>query len=74
MPAGLTRDKVLSQVESIELCVQRDRDEAPPYTATVYVNPKWDQEHKLHLLYRKGKIVEVNDEPFVLKRGVFYPK
>jgi hypothetical protein len=74
VPRGLSRAEILSQVESIALCVQRDREEAIPYDAAVFVNPNWDKEHKLDLRYRKGKIVEVNDEPFVLKRGVLYPK
>ena len=73
VPAGLPREDVLSQVDSIALCVQRDRDEERPYDAAVYVNPNWDQEHKLDLRYRNGRIVEVNDGPFVLKNGVLYP-
>lgn len=74
VPAGVGREEVLSQVESIELSVQRVPEEDGQYDALVYVRPKWDPEHALYLRYRKGKIVEVNDEPFALRRGVLYPK
>jgi hypothetical protein len=64
VPGGLPRNGVLSQVESIELSVRRGADGRPD--AVVYVNPRWDEEHKLHLNFPDGRIVTVNGEPFVL--------
>jgi hypothetical protein len=61
---GLRRDRVLSQVKSVELTVRRGRDGRPE--AAVFVDPRWDPEHKLDLSFRDGRIVAVNDEPFIL--------
>src|SRR3984957_1287386 len=43
----LSRNRVLSQVESVELTVRRGEDGVPD--AAVFVNPRWDPEHKLDL-------------------------
>jgi hypothetical protein len=68
---GLSRDQVLSQVESVELAVHRDdRGQCDAY---VFVNPRWDPEHKLDLSYSDGRIVAVNGEPFVLAGEVLRP-
>jgi hypothetical protein len=64
----LGRDRVLSQVKSVELTVRRGDDGIPD--ATVFVDPRWDPEHKLELCFRDGRIVEVNGEPFVLDGAV----
>jgi hypothetical protein len=64
VPHGLRRNRVLSQVESVELTVRRGSDGRPD--AGVYVNPLWEQEHKLFLSFRDGQIVAVNDHAFVL--------
>ncbi len=61
---GLPRERVLSQVESVELTVRCGDGGRPD--AAVFVNPRWDPEHKLDLSFRDGRIVAVNDEPFVL--------
>jgi hypothetical protein len=71
VPPGLGRDQVLSQVRSVELAVSRDQH--GQCDAWVYVNPKWDPEHKLDLNYRDGKIVAVNGEPFTLMGEVLRP-
>lgn len=71
VPRGRRRDQILSQVESIELTVRRGARGRPD--AAVFVNPLWDQEHKLDLNFRDGRIVAVNDEPFVLDGEVLRP-
>jgi hypothetical protein len=63
VPPGLGRDRVLSQVESITLAVRRN---AGQYDAGVFVDPRWDPEHKLDLSYSGGQIVAVNGSPFSL--------
>ena len=68
---GLRRDRVLSQVESVELTVRRGDDGQPD--AAVFVNPRWDPEHKLDLSFRDGEIVAVNGEPFVMDGEVLRP-
>lgn len=62
VPAGLTRAEVMSEVESIALVVDSE------LVFTVYVNPHWDPEHKLDLLY-EGSITAVNGEAFDLVDG-----
>lgn len=62
VPAGLTRAEVMSEVESIALVVDSE------LVATVYVNPHWDPEHKLDLLY-EGSITAMNGEAFDLVDG-----
>jgi hypothetical protein len=69
--SGLRRNRVLSQVESVELTVRRGDDGRPD--AAVFVNPRWDPEHKLDLSFRDGQIVAVNGEPFVLDGEVLRP-
>lgn len=71
VPPGLRRNQVLSQVQSIELTVRRGADGR--CEAAVYVNPLWDPEHKLDLAYQGGRIVAVNEEPFVLEGEVLRP-
>lgn len=59
VPGGLGRDEILSQVESVTLCVSRDCDaEERPYEAYVHVSPNWDLEHDLHLRYANGQLSE----------------
>jgi hypothetical protein len=71
VPPGLSRDQVLSQVDSVELAVRRDdRGQCGAY---VFVNPRRDPEHKLDLSYSDGRIVAVNGEPFVLAGEVVRP-
>jgi hypothetical protein len=41
--------------------------------AAVFVNPRWDPEHKLALRFHDGQIVAVNGEPFVLDGEVHRP-
>jgi hypothetical protein len=68
---GLGRNRVLKRVESVTLAVQRDRTGRPD--AGVFVNPRWDPEHKLDLRFRDGRIVAVNGEAFVLDGDVLRP-
>lgn len=68
---GLSRNSILSQVESIELTVRRGNDGLPD--AAVFVNPRWDLEHKLDLCYRDGQVVAVNGEPFIMDGEVLRP-
>ncbi|MEJ8857371.1 hypothetical protein WKW79_22555 [Variovorax robiniae] len=62
VPAGLTRAQVMSEVDSVALVVD------PELVASVYVNPHWDPEHKLDLLF-EGTITAVNGEAFDLVDG-----
>ncbi|BEP56625.1 hypothetical protein GmRootV118_38690 [Variovorax sp. V118] len=62
VPAGLTRAQVMNEVESIALVVDDQ------LVASVYVDPRWDPEHKLDLRY-EGTITEVNGEAFDLVDG-----
>lgn len=62
VPAGLTRAQVMSEVDSVALVVD------PELVASVYVNPRWDPEHKLDLRY-EGTITAVNGEAFDLVDG-----
>ena len=68
VPPELPRAGVLSQVESVELLVRRGEELRPE--AVVFVNPCWDPEHKLELSFHGGRIVAVNDEPYVLDGDV----
>ncbi len=68
---NLGLNRILSQVESIELAVRRDR--RGQCDAGVFVNPRWDPEHKLDLSYSGGQIVAVNGELFVLAGEVLRP-
>ena len=68
---GLRGNRVLSEVESVELTVRRDTDGRPD--AEVFVNPRWDPEHKLDLSFRDGRIVAVNGESFVMDGEVLRP-
>jgi hypothetical protein len=67
----LRRNRVLTQVESVELTVRRGDDGRPD--VAVFVNPRWDPEHKLDLGFRDGQIVAVNGEPFVMDGEVLRP-
>jgi hypothetical protein len=67
----LSRKRVLSQVESVELAVRRGDGGRPE--AGVFVNPRWDPEHKLDVSYSGGRIVAVNDGPYVLDGEVLRP-
>lgn len=58
VPSGLSRDEILSQVESVTLSVSRDRDAEKPYEAYVLVSPKWDLEHDLYLRRANGQLTE----------------
>jgi hypothetical protein len=71
VPPRLPRSRILSQVESVELTVGRD-DEGR-CDAWVFVDPRWDPEHKLDLSYSGGRVVAVNDEPFVLDGDILRP-
>jgi hypothetical protein len=71
VPPSLRRDQVLSLVESVELAV--DRDDDGRCDARVFVNPRWDPEHKLDLNYSDGRIVAVNGDPFELDGEVIRP-
>ena len=62
VPAGLTRTQVMNEVESVALVVDDQ------LIASVYVDPRWDPEHKLDLLY-EGTITAVNGEAFDLVDG-----
>lgn len=62
VPAGLTRDQVMGEVDSVALVVD------PELIASVYVNPHWDLEHKLDLLF-EGTITAMNGEAFDLVDG-----
>jgi hypothetical protein len=68
VPQGLSRNRILSQVESVKLTVRRSDD--GQIHAVIYINPMWEQEHKLFLSVRDRRIVAVNDHPFVLDGGV----
>jgi|SRR5579883_1471416 len=68
---GLGRDRVLKRVQSVELAVRRGRDGRPD--AGVFVNPRWDPEHKLDLSYSGGRIVAVNGEPYIMDGEVLRP-
>ena len=61
---NLSRNRVLSQVTSVELTVRRGKDGRPD--AAVFVDPGWDPEHKLDLRFREGRIIAVNGDPYVL--------
>jgi hypothetical protein len=67
----LSRGRVLSQVESVELTVRRGDNGQPD--AAVFINPRWDPEHKLDLGYSGGHIVTVNGEPYVMDGEVLRP-
>jgi hypothetical protein len=67
----LRRNRVLSQVESVELTVRRGDDGLPE--AAVFVNPRWDPEHKLDFSFRDGRIIAVNGGPYVLDGEVLRP-
>lgn len=58
VPGGLSRDEILSQVESVTLCVSRDRDAERAYEPYIHVSPNWDLEHDLHLRYANGYLTE----------------
>ena len=62
VPAGLTKAEIMSEVDSIALVV------GPELIASVYINPHWDPEHKLDLLF-EGTITAVNGEAFDLVDG-----
>lgn len=68
---GLGRGRVLKQVVSVTLAVCRGRDGRPD--AGVFVNPRWDTEHKLDLGYSGGRIAAVNGGPYVLDGEVLRP-
>jgi hypothetical protein len=68
---GLPRNRILSQVESVELTVRLDEDGSPD--AAVFVSPRWDPEHKLDLSFRDGRIVAVNGKAFILDGEVLRP-
>jgi hypothetical protein len=68
---GLRRNRVLSQVKSVDLTVRRGRDGR--LDAAVFVNPRWDPEHKLDLSFRDGQIVAVNGEPFAMDGEILRP-
>jgi hypothetical protein len=59
VPAGLTRAEVLEQVISITLVVDAE------LVASVFINPRWEEEHKLDLLFEET-ITRVNDRTFQL--------
>lgn len=63
----LGRNRVLAQVKSVKLTVRRGKG-GPE--AAVFVNPRWDLEHKLDFSYSAGRIVAVNGDPFVLDGDV----
>jgi hypothetical protein len=58
VPSGLGRDQVLSQVRSVVLTVRRKAN--GQFEAAVFVDPLWDPEHKLDLVYHDGRIISVN--------------
>lgn len=58
VPTGLTRDEVLAEVESVDLCISRDSDAEPRYDAYIQVVPYWELEHNLFLRYADGQFVE----------------
>ncbi|WP_291587438.1 hypothetical protein [Comamonas sp. UBA7528] len=62
VPGGLARAEVMNEVESVALVVDDE------LVASVYVNPHWDPEHKLDLLF-EGTITAVNGEAFDLVDG-----
>ncbi len=64
----LSRNQVLSQVRSVELRVWRGDGGIPE--AEVFVDPRWDPEHKLDLIYSGGRIVAINEQPFFLDGDV----
>jgi hypothetical protein len=69
---GLTRENVCDYLGegSQGLIVARDPEYEDGYESAIYLIPEWDDEHALSLVFRDGKIVTVNDEPFTLVDGV----
>jgi hypothetical protein len=63
VPLGIGRGEVLKYVHVVALVVDSD------LVASVFVDPQWEQEHKLDLLY-EGKITRVDGQPFQLNDGV----
>lgn len=72
VPRKLSRRRILSQVESVVLAIRRGDNGVPD--ARVFVNPRWDPEHKLDLTYEGGRIVAVNDEAYLLEGKVLRPR
>lgn len=68
---GLRRDRILSQVESITLTVQRGKKGR--LDASVFVRPRWDPEHQLDLTFQDDRIVAANGRPFVLDGETLRP-
>ncbi len=63
VPSGLGRSVVLDYVRSVALVVDSE------LVASVFVDPQWEQEHKLDMLY-EGKITRVDGQPFKLTEGI----
>ena len=63
VPANLSRGEVLKSLRSVQLVVDTD------VTASVFIDPPWDPEHKLDLTF-DGSITEINGEPFEVVNGV----
>ena len=64
VPAGIGRGEILRHVDAVELTVVED------LTATVFVDPHWDPEHKLDLTFADGRITEVNGQRYSLENGI----
>jgi hypothetical protein len=63
VPSGISRGEVLSFVNLVALVVDSD------LVASVFVDPQWDQEHKLDMLF-EGAITRIDGQPFRLNDGV----
>ena len=63
MPSGVSRFAILGHVHSTTLVVDAK------LVASVFVDPQWEQEHKLDLLF-EGEITKVDGQPFRLTEGV----
>jgi hypothetical protein len=63
---GLSKFEILDHVDSVTLSVNEDG------SAGVFVDPKWDPEHKLDMTFVDGAIAEVNNESFRLENEILY--
>ena len=57
VPRGLTKTEIKNYMQGLWLVVSRRKDSKNPYESVIFMNPLWDEEHKLSLEFQDGKII-----------------
>ena len=71
VPLNLSRDGVLQYLgDDRSLVVSRHLDWQEPYASTIFMVPKWDEEHALRLEFLEGTIASLNECGFRLNGGI----